>query len=68
MSETHNPVIEDYRKTLKILHRLRRKYLKRWDLKMVGLLDEEIDEVSRNLDHLTKGEKRWKRDCLQEHS
>lgn len=60
MSEPHNPVIEDYRKTLKILHRLRRKYIKKWDLKMVRVLDEEIDGVSRTLDHLTKGEKRWK--------
>lgn len=66
MSEPHNPVIEDYRKTLAALHRLRRKYIKKWDLKMVGLLDEEIDEVSRTLDHLTKGEKRWKWDCSQE--
>ena len=66
MSEPHNPVIEDYRKTLKILHRLRRKYIKKRDLKMVRVLDEEIDEVSRNLDHLTKGEKRWKWDCSQE--
>ena len=58
MSE--NPNIEDYRKTLKILHCLRRKYVKKWDLKMVRVLDEEIDEVARTLNHLTKGEKRWK--------
>ena len=58
MSE--NPIIEDYRKTLKGLRRLRRKYIKKWDLKMVGVLDEEIDEVSRTLAHLTKGERRWK--------
>ena len=43
MSEPHNPVIEDYRKTLAALHRLRRKYIKKWDLKMVRVLDEEID-------------------------
>ena len=27
---------------------------------MVRVLDEEIDEVAHTLNHLTKGEKRWK--------
>ncbi|MBQ3202781.1 MAG: hypothetical protein IJB36_03970 [Clostridia bacterium] len=58
MSE--NPIIEQYRQTLEALHKLREKYIKKWNLKMVRVLDEEIDEVARTLDHLTKGEKRWK--------
>ena len=57
MSES---VIEEYRKTLAALHKLRRKYERPRDQKMLQLLDEEIDEVSRTLAHLTKGEKRWK--------
>lgn len=57
-----NPVIEDYRRTLAALHKLRERYINKGDLKMAGLLDEEIDEVSRNLDHMTKGERRWKWD------
>ena len=57
-----NPVIEDYRRTLAALHKLRERYINQGDLKMVGLLDEEIDEVSRDLDHMTKGERRWKWD------
>lgn len=60
MSEPHNPVIEDYRKTLAALHRLQDKYTEQRNGKMVRVLDEEIDGVSRTLDHLTKGEKRWK--------
>ena len=66
MSE--NPNIEDYRKTLAALHKLLEKYAKEGNPKMVRVLDEEIDEVARTLNHLTKGEKRWKWDCLQEHS
>ena len=62
MSEPHNPVIEDYRKTLAALHRLQEKYAEQRNGKMAVLLDEEIDEVSRTLAHLTKGEKRWKWD------
>lgn len=58
MSE--NPIIEQYRQTLEALHKLREKYIKKWNLKMVRVLDEEIDEVARTLNHLTKGEKRWK--------
>ena len=57
MSES---VIEEYRKTLAVLHKLREKYIKQWNMKMVRVLDEEIDEVARTLNHLTKGEKRWK--------
>ena len=55
MSE--NPIIEEYRKTLAALHKLRRKYERPRDQKMVRVLDEEIDEVARTLNHLTKGEK-----------
>ena len=58
MSE--NPIIEQYRQTLDSLHRLQEKYAEKCNWKMVRVLDEEIDEVSRNLAHLTKGEKRWK--------
>ena len=58
MSE--NPIIEQYRQTLEALHKLREKYIKQWNMKMVRVLDEEIDEVARTLNHLTKGEKRWK--------
>lgn len=54
MSE--NPIIEQYRQTLEALHKLREKYIKQWNLKMVRVLDE----VARTLNHLTKGEKRWK--------
>lgn len=58
MSES---VIEEYRKTVKALHKLRRKYVRQMDLKRLRVIDEEIDEVSRTLDHLQKkGEKRWK--------
>ena len=58
MSE--NPIIEQYRQTLEALHKLREKYIKQGNLKMVRVLDEEIDEVARTLNHLTKGDKRWK--------
>lgn len=58
MSES---VIEEYRKTLAALHKLRRKYERPRDQKMLQLLDEEIEHVARTLDHLQrKGEKRWK--------
>ena len=58
MSES---VIEEYRKTLAALHKLRRKYVRMRDQKMLQLLDEEIEDVARTLDHLQKkGEKRWK--------
>ena len=58
MSES---VIEEYRKTLAALHELRRKYVRMRDQKMLQLLDEEIEDVARTLDHLQKkGEKRWK--------
>lgn len=60
MSE--NPIIEQYRQTLDSLHRLKDKYTEQRNRKMVRVLDEEIDEVSRTLAHLTKGEKRWKWD------
>ena len=58
MSE--NPIIEQYRQTLENLHHLQEKYTEQRKMKMVRVLDEEIDEVSRTLAHLTKGEKRWK--------
>lgn len=58
MSES---VIEEYRKTLKALHKLRRKYVRTRDQKMLQLLDEEIEDVARTIDHLyKKGDKRWK--------
>ena len=58
MSES---VIEEYRKTLAALHELRRKYVQMMDLKRLRVIDEEIDEVARILDHLQKkGEIRWK--------
>lgn len=58
MSES---VIEEYRKTLKALRGLRRKYVRRRDQKMLRLLDEEMDDVARTIDRLQKkGEKRWK--------
>ena len=60
MSE--NPIIEQYRQALDSLHRLQEKYTEQRKMKMVRVLDEEIDEVSRTLAHLTKGEKRWKWD------
>ena len=60
MSE--DPVIEQYRQPLDSLHRLQDKYTEQGNGKMVRVLDEEIDEVARTLNHLTKGEKRWKRD------
>lgn len=54
-------VIEEYRKTLKALHKLRRKYVRTRDQKMLQLLDEEIDEVSSTTNHLQKkGDKRWR--------
>ena len=60
MSE--NPIIEQYRHTLDVLHHLREKYERKMNFKMTKILDEEIDEISRTLAHLTKGEKRWKWD------
>ena len=61
MSEPHNPVIEDYRKTLEALHcLLERKMQERAPSKQLRVVREEIDEVARTLNHLTKGEKRWK--------
>ena len=65
MSES---VIEEYRKTLEALHQLRCKYVRMMDLKRLRVIDEEIDEVSRTIAHLEKGDKRWKWDCSQEHS
>ncbi len=61
MSEPHNPVIEDYRKTLAALHRLlERKEQEGATEKQLRVVREEIDEVSHTLAHLQKGEKRWK--------
>ena len=60
MSE--DPIIKQYRQTLGNLHRLRRRYMYRLNMKMVRVLDEEIDEISCTLAHLTKGVRRWKWD------
>ena len=64
MSQTKDPVLEDYRRTLKMLHRLKRRYRAQGaDQKKMVLVNEEIDEVSRTINHLQKkGDKRWKWD------
>ena len=54
-------IIEEYRESLKALHKLRRKYEQKNDMKMLRVLDEEIDGVAHTLNHLQKkGAKRWK--------
>lgn len=60
MSES---IIEEYRKSLEALHQLRRKYEEKNDMKMLRVIDEEIDGVAHTLNHLQKkGEKRWRWD------
>ena len=60
--DTHNPVLDDYRRTLKLLHRLKkRKIRERASRRYIQLLNQEIDEVSDVIVHLErKSDARWK--------
>ena len=60
--KTHNPVLDDYRRTLKLLLRLRkRKIRERASDKQIRLLSQEIDEVSSVIVHLEKeSDSRWR--------
>ena len=60
--KTHNPVLDDYRRTLKLLLRLRkRKIRERAPDKLIRLLSQEIDEVSDVIVHLEKeSDSRWR--------
>lgn len=60
--DTHNPVLDDYRRTLKLLLQLRKRKIKeRAPKKLIGLLNQEIDEVSSVIVHLErKDDARWR--------
>lgn len=60
--DTHNPVLDDYRRSLKLLLRLRkRKIRERAPDKLIRVLDQEIDEVSSVIVHLErKDDARWR--------
>ncbi len=54
-------MIEEYRKTLEALHELKRRGVEKGgSLRRLRVIDEEIEEVTEVLRHLTKGESRYK--------
>lgn len=62
MSDTKNPVLEEYRRTLKQLHwLLRRKLKEKAPRPYIRVLRQEIDEVSDVIVHLErKSDARWR--------